>query len=53
VHVDAVGAAIEERGSQADQFQQRGFESGFAGVLFDAQHGGIRGGMASQIDARL
>src|SRR5450830_1021311 len=38
VHVDAEGAAVDQRDTQADQFQQGSFEAEFADHVFESNH---------------
>lgn len=41
VHVHAVGAAVDLRGAQIDQFDQRTLQAGLGQGLLQAEHGGV------------
>ncbi len=41
MHVHAVGATVDLRSAQVDQFDQRAFQAGLGQGLFQAEHGGI------------
>jgi hypothetical protein len=38
VHIDAVGASIDLRGSELDQVKQRFFQAALVKVLLEAEH---------------